>query len=155
MVRSPTAKRIVVLTGNHLCHNPRVVKEAAALARAGFDVTVLGAWFEMNLAQRDRELLAAQPFRFEPVLDVVENGGVLLAPRLRSKAASVLKQHLGIESRWQLGYAYPALRRRALALAAELYIAHSEAALAVAAELRGRGGKVGVESGRASCRERG
>lgn len=145
MVRSSTAKRIVVLTGNHLCHNPRVVKEAGALARAGFDVTVLGAWFDMKLAQRDRELLAAQPFRFEPVLNVVEKGGALLAPRLRSKAAAAVKQHLGIESRWQLGYAYPALRRRALAFPAELYIAHSEAALAVAAELRRRGGRVGVD----------
>ena len=28
--------RVVILTGNQLCNNPRVIKEAGTLARAGY-----------------------------------------------------------------------------------------------------------------------
>jgi hypothetical protein len=38
--------RVVILTGNQFCNNPRVIKEAGTLARAGYDVTVLGAWLD-------------------------------------------------------------------------------------------------------------
>ena len=38
------AKRIVLLTGNPLRSNPRVIKEGAALVEAGYEVIVLGAW---------------------------------------------------------------------------------------------------------------
>jgi glycosyltransferase involved in cell wall biosynthesis len=38
------AQRIVLLTGNPLRSNPRVIKEASALAEEGCEVTVLGAW---------------------------------------------------------------------------------------------------------------
>ena len=37
-------QHIVLLTGNPLRANPRTIKEAAALAEAGFKVVVLGAW---------------------------------------------------------------------------------------------------------------
>ena len=33
--------RILIISAGHLCRNPRVVKEADALGRAGHDVTVL------------------------------------------------------------------------------------------------------------------
>lgn len=36
--------RIVLLTGNPLRSNPRVIKEAAALTEEGYEVQVLGAW---------------------------------------------------------------------------------------------------------------
>jgi hypothetical protein len=48
---------IVLLTGNHLCHNPRAMKEASALARAGFEVEVLGGWYNASLKARDLDLL--------------------------------------------------------------------------------------------------
>jgi hypothetical protein len=37
---------VVILTGNQLCIYPRVIKEAGTLARAGYDVTVPGAWLD-------------------------------------------------------------------------------------------------------------
>jgi glycosyltransferase involved in cell wall biosynthesis len=49
------------------------------------------------------------------------------------------------ENRWQLGYAYSALRRAAFARAADLYIAHSEQALAVALDLLRAGRTVAVD----------
>ena len=35
--------KVVLPSGNPLCHNPRVVKEAEALASAGHEVEVLGS----------------------------------------------------------------------------------------------------------------
>jgi hypothetical protein len=46
--------RVVVLTGNQLCNNLRVVKVAGTLARAGYDVTVLGAWLDRGFKNRDQ-----------------------------------------------------------------------------------------------------
>ena len=64
---------ICILTGNHLCHNPRVIKEASTLARAGHKVRVLGGWIDPGLKARDIEILKAGEFHFTPVLDLTES----------------------------------------------------------------------------------
>src|ERR671924_1770138 len=61
--------KIVLLTGNHVCHNPRAFKEANSLADAGFDVEWLGGWFDPELARRDCLLLRDCKWRFAPVAD--------------------------------------------------------------------------------------
>ena len=48
---------IALLTGNSLCHNPRAVKEASALARAGYRVCVLGGWSHPDFKARDQRLI--------------------------------------------------------------------------------------------------
>src|SRR6185295_12662613 len=68
--RAARAPRVVLLTGNALATNPRAVKEADALARAGFDVEVLGAWLTPLARTLDRPLVAAARFRFTPVIDL-------------------------------------------------------------------------------------
>src|SRR4051812_4908534 len=70
----PRLKRITILTGNHLCHNPRVIKEADCLAAAGYDVEVLGGALDDNLADRDRSLAANRAFRYRPAFSLVERG---------------------------------------------------------------------------------
>src|SRR5262249_24874953 len=57
---------IVLLSGNGLCNNPRVIKEAAALAGAGHEVHVLGLWLDPALKARGLRLLAGAPVRFVP-----------------------------------------------------------------------------------------
>ncbi len=133
---------IALLTGHHLCNNPRVMKAAAALAAAGHRVTVLGGWYDAALKARDRALMQAAPYEFRAVLDATAGN---LAPRIRSKLGSMSHRMLGHEHVWQLGYAYPRLRRVAFAENADLYIAHSEQALAVGAELLRAGRRVGVD----------
>lgn len=141
--------RIALLTGNHLCHNPRVIKEAGALAGAGHEVTVLGAWLERSLKNRDQQLLRDSPFTFLPVLDLAEGGFAASLTRFQCRAgvrAARLAFHLlGSESPWQLGYAATALRDAAARVEADLYVAHSEAGLAAATELLRRGKRVGVD----------
>lgn len=144
-----TKPSVVVLSGNHLCHNPRAMKEAAAFSRAGFDVEILGAWWDLSLRARDRELTAQVPFRFTPVFDVAEASTVARLQRilcqLRNNAGQLAYQIGGIPNRWQFGCVVGALTRAARQRKADLFIAHSEAALVVAQDLLALGHRVGVD----------
>lgn len=135
--------RIAILTGNHLCNNPRVMKEASALAASGHRVTVLGAWYNAALKARDIALMETAAYDFRAVLDGSVSGNV--GQRIRSKLGSISHRALGYENVWQLGYAYPHLRHAAFAENADLYIAHSEQALAVGVELLRNRRRVGVD----------
>ena len=141
--------RIVLISGNSLCHNPRVMKAASALARNGYDVHVLGAWLEADLKARDQAILAQAQFRFEPVFDATLPGIWRTAAhtlrRARRKVANTVYAFAGWQCRDQLGYGIGRLLARARALAADLYIAHSEPALHVAWRLMQDGRRTGVD----------
>jgi hypothetical protein len=119
----------VILTGSHLCHNPRVVKEAAALTKAGYEVEVLGGWHDPALKARDGKLMAKIKFRFRPLHDLTEEKSLRFGLRLRGRLASLLHANTGYESHWQLGYFVSALTKAARQSKADLLIAHSEQAL--------------------------
>jgi glycosyltransferase involved in cell wall biosynthesis len=138
-------RRIVILTGNHLCHNPRVVKEATSLANAGYKVTVLGASISPELQKRDTEMQRSLPFEFKPVVDATQDGGRWLGARMAKKAGSLTHRVTGIENKYQLGYSLTALSRAAFQEPADLWITHSEAAMAVAADLARKGLPIGID----------
>jgi glycosyltransferase involved in cell wall biosynthesis len=133
------------MSGSHLCHNPRVIKSASSLARYGFSVEVLGAWSDPILKARDEDLLTSMPFGFTPVLDVTTNKVSKFCGRMRIKAGHFAQQFFNKENRWQLGYFYPELRRAAFRRNADLFIAHSEQAMAVGVDLLRIGRRVGVD----------
>lgn len=139
----------MLLTGSGLCHNPRAMKEASALAHAGYDVHVLGAWFEPAFKTRDLRLMETIPFTFTPVFDVTlpgqRNGVRRLIMRARRKAAHLAFRVAGRQSPVQLGIGIERLYGEAEKLAADLYIAHSEPCLVVARRLLGTGRRVGVD----------
>jgi len=144
--RGQREQQVVILTGSHLCHNPRVQKEAATLARAGYRVKVLGGWVDPGLKQRDEALAGVLPFEFIPVQDLTGRGVSDIRHRATRKLGAAAYRGFGLGNSWQLGAAYPALRRAASRHGtADLYIAHSEQALAVATELRARGRRVAVD----------
>ncbi len=140
---------IVLITGNHLCHNPRAIKEASALAKAGREVLVLGAWTDASLKARDKALVVGMPFAFVPVVDATDGAlrarMLRLLRRIRGRAASMAHRLLGIESRAQFGQAVGGLLRAAERTPATLYIAHSEAGLHVASALAAGGATVAVD----------
>ncbi len=141
--------RIVILSGNSLSHNPRVLKAAGALARAGHEVTVLGAWRDADLKAQDQRFLRNSPFRFMPVLDTTGSGWremtAHLVRRARRKAAHLAHRAIGRQSPARLGDAVTLLLQRANAMAADLYIAHSEQGLHAAWQLTRQGRRVGVD----------
>ena len=143
------SETIVLLTGNSLCHNPRAMKEAAALAGAGYRVQILGAWLDGSLKARDRASMATLPFDFIPVLDATREGAhdlmVRFAQRARQKATRLAHDITGWQSGRQLGITVDPLLRYALQHPADLYIAHSEPGLYVAGELLRQGRRVAVD----------
>jgi glycosyltransferase involved in cell wall biosynthesis len=140
---------VVLISGNHLCHNPRVLKEADVLHTAGFSVTVLGAWIDHGLAERDRELLAAREWIFVPILNLAATTSTARWKRIwlraRTRLGHILGRWFHCENRWQLGYCAPELLQAARHQSADLFIAHSEPALWVADQLRRNGACIGVD----------
>jgi glycosyltransferase involved in cell wall biosynthesis len=122
---------IAIVSGSHLCHNPRVLKEAITLGDAGYNVEVIGGWFDETLKARDQELLSRLNVNFTPAVDFVEkNGPLRLISRVRRKVGEIAHVAGGLENEAQLGIFVPALRRAASNSAANLLIAHSEPAMA-------------------------
>lgn len=120
---------VAILTGSHLCHNPRVIKEANSFTEAGYKVDVLGGWFDPVLKARDQELMAKIKFQFRPLHDLTQQPALRFGLRLRGRLASLLHATTGCENHWQLGYFVSALAKAARRSKADLLIAHSEQAL--------------------------
>jgi|SRR5665213_414997 len=136
-------RKICIVTGVHLCHNPRVIKEASTLAAAGFDVTVLGGAFDPKLKQRDQDLLANASYRFVPVVDMTDTPRRKTISKVR--IGKLLHRTIGLENRWQMGEAFGPLKKMALNTPADLYICHMEQALAVGDRLLRADRRVAVD----------
>ena len=119
--------KISILTGNHLCHNPRVLKDATTLSANGYEVEVLGAFTNIELKATDESLLNDVGFTFRPVVDLTE--GREAFSRAKPRLGRLLHRIGKVENAWQLGAASTALRRAARKSAADLFIAHSESAI--------------------------
>lgn len=127
---------VAIITGNHLCHNPRVIKEATALHQAGYRVEVLGGWFDPVLKARDLELMSSIKFEFRPLQDLTAQPALRLRLRLWGRLAKLVHAKTGCETRWQLGYLVSELQKATRRNRADLFIAHSEQALWAVAQLQ-------------------
>ena len=120
--------RILIVTNGPLCRNPRPLKEADALGRAGFDVTVLTVRTRADSEEADREILRGAPYR-RAAVDLIPGHGTgafrLLARRGSQWAARQLSRLLAIQSARALGPA-GAILARARGLPADLTIVHNE-----------------------------
>lgn len=125
--------RIVILSGIQVIDNPRVVKEADALAEAGHDVEVLGSIYNEPSRVRIDGLLRGRRWRHTAVADLTSPSlrkraeGVMM--RARWRLARLLKDRASLELPDQLGMVVRPLYRVARSKPADLYIAHLEQAL--------------------------
>ena len=136
---------VALVTGSHVCNNPRAVKEATTLAEAGFHVEVFGAWLDREAKARDLKMLADVSWRFSPVLDVTKSETRRVGYRVATKVGRLAFRYGGLANRWQLGYTVSALRAAVSSSHADLFIAHSEAGLAAVSGVVGAGRRVGVD----------
>jgi len=125
---------------------PRPQKEAEALASAGHNVTIRGFWFDPELVERDRILMANKKWRFKPIIDFqpihrLRNWGV----RLQGRIARECFQRFSTFSPELLGYGANAMLTAARQAGADLTIVHSEAGLWVGNQLLNQGFDVGVD----------
>lgn len=137
-----SSARILILTGSHLCRNPRVVKEASALASAGHAVTVLGVRSHRPSVSLDAEIVADARFRHLTVEAL--DGLAAFLSRARTRLARELLRRTGRELPAALGPVH-ALLSAARRLPADLVIAHTEPALWAAARLLADGRRVAAD----------
>lgn len=134
---------ICIVTGSHLCRNPRVVKEADALAEAGYDVTVLGPVFSNELRAEDEELLSDTDWTHRISVDLRRVSSGTWA-RLRRKMGSWFTRR-GWNAADALGYGVKQALRQAYRVPADLYIGHEEVGTWVVWKLEQQGARVGVD----------
>ena len=139
--------KILVLTSSHLCRNPRVVKEAATLGAAGYDVTVMSISVQQRFEHMDLELMRDQPFH-RIVLDYAANTPPARAMDFLQRSATwgarLLCSGLKIELAQSLGPA-SSLLRLARSHPADLTIAHTEIPIWAAEYLIRDGRRVAVD----------
>lgn len=129
-------RRVCLITTGQPSTNPRLVKEADALAEARYDVTAIGAFWAEWAALRDPALMAGRPWSFQMIDWRRERGAARFqAMRLRHAAARRLAESPAgryvppVAVFCRVG---PELARAAAAHPADLYIAHNLGALPAA-----------------------
>jgi glycosyltransferase involved in cell wall biosynthesis len=141
-------KRIAIVTGFSLARNPRVMKEAMTLSRAGHEVIVLGGELDEGGFERDQAIAHSRGFVFKSVGSLRTSQATGRARswlRLRRRFGHTLFRATRIPSRYQLGYFAPELLRQARDAEADYYILHLEQALWVGAKLLEAGRRVGID----------
>ncbi|MBI5771153.1 MAG: glycosyltransferase [Verrucomicrobia bacterium] len=139
--------RLLIITNGPLCRNPRVVKEADTLGRAGHDVTVLAVRNHAPSEVFDTELLRNAPYRRVTVDTLPPAGGfspTAFRRRLGQWLARRATRVFGWQSPHTLGPARPLLRQ-ARALPADLTIVHNEVSHCVGLRLLDEGRRVAAD----------
>lgn len=136
---------VAIASGNHLCSNPRVVKEADALSEAGFKVCVLGGAYAEYLKRRDLKLAEGQPWEFRHVYDLTGNAAARIWLKAQRKLGLLLWSKARQANSWQIFYGTGKITRAVQGLNADLTIVHWEAALPAGIRQLERGKAVGID----------
>ena len=143
-------RRVCLVSPGHVSSNPRLVKEANALAAAGYEVhAVVGRYFP-PLLPHDEKIFSHAPW--SPHVVDYARGPVAIASKvarrlLRSLACRALRTRSLAAAGLAHHAAVPQLARAARAVEAELYIGHCLAGLAAATlAARARGARVAFDA---------
>ena len=128
--------RICIVTPGPLASNPRTVKEAQVLTQVGHRVHVIATRTLDHVDALDQDVLAAAAWTSER-LDF-RNPLQRALPRLRQACARAARAFLGMPQDHLYSFVTAALRARAVAWPADLYIAHYVAALPAVARAAAR-----------------
>ncbi len=142
-------KKITIVSGIQLSDNPRVVKEAATLAEAGYAVEVLCSLLKPEDDGRNRQLEQAHQFGTRRIIDTASPDATRKLDwqwaRLKRKIVITACRVSGRESVGQLGYAAVGLLKSCVSHPADLYSLHLPQAMWVGSRLLERGARVCVD----------
>ncbi len=136
---------VAIASGNHLCSNPRVVKEADALSAAGFKVCVLGGAYTAGLKQRDLRLAEGRDWEFRHVYDLTGSAAARIWLKAQRKLGLLLWSKARQANPWQIFYGTGNISRAVARLDADLTIVHWEAALPAGIRQLKKGKAVGID----------
>ncbi|MEI7931536.1 MAG: glycosyl transferase family 1, partial [Alphaproteobacteria bacterium] len=127
-------KHVCIVSGDHLWLNPRVVKEADALAKAGFRVTVVGPTLTKHERARDQTILATRNWRRIAAPDLLKGGPSApkrFLARLFRRLSIIAVTRLRLQMAGSLGYGIAQTLRATVAVNADIYSCHLEVGLLV------------------------
>ena len=131
-VRHSTARHICLVTPGHLSTNPRLVKEADALAAAGYEVSVVSARFIQWADAADGEF-SNRPWRVRKVaFGPLAGRASHIVQTLMRRACWLAYKGFGVCPERAFHPAVPGLIRAVCRIRADLFIAHNLAALPAA-----------------------
>lgn len=137
-------KSICIISGGHLCTNPRVVKEANFLNDLRFNVTILTIWKDKRYVEEDRKLIAAT-IRYIGVDLCNRRSMRFWINRFKRKIGSLLVRNFDIQSVHALSYGLSELLFLAYRVSPDLFIVHQECGLYVGTKLLNEGRKVAFD----------
>lgn len=145
------AGSICLVTATNVASNPRLVKEADALAQAGYVVRVVALSQSAAQASWDRDLMAQRAWRLQTVTAHRDSSGRLrwLFAALRQRASLAAGRLVGTRALRARAYSRfaPELARLAAREPAALYLAHTLPALPAAAQAaRWHGARLGFDA---------
>ncbi len=145
----PAQKKICIVTDQHLSANPRVWKEADALARNGYDVEIITRANNAQRKQKDIAILSRinPEIKYSAVVNAIKQEIPFFRDfyyRARLKLV-LLAKRLGFESRYLLSTDPDLIYTESLKRNADLYIAHVECGLFVGKHLIQKGKKVAFD----------
>ena len=142
------AKRICLLTDHHICTNPRLWKEAISLSQAGFEVKIISIFTSAAKRVLDNNILKDHKVELVAALNLIPSECAWFRRfyfRLLSKLAREVKLKFGIDTSFVLGYGQRAIKKKAIEINADLYIAHIDLCLYVGTRLCKKGKKVAFD----------
>lgn len=141
-------KKICILTQSHLCRNPRVVKEANTLSKAGYKVCIITTFTYADLLEEDLKLIDTQSIDYKGVINMIPGEAgkwYRLKERIKRRLAGEAIGRFGLENVHALGYDYHANLRAALREKADLYTCHQEMSTVIGCRLIKKGFKVAFD----------
>lgn len=128
-------KKIHILTTGQPSTNPRLVKEANALAEAGFKVKVYYQFWTDWALETDKELLKNVPWEYELVGGTpYKHRLIFLLNKIKFKLLQYLANHTNLYLEHYKYRAYSNIAKRLRKERADHYIAHNLGALPLAAK---------------------
>jgi glycosyltransferase involved in cell wall biosynthesis len=138
--------RIAIVTGAPLCRNPRVAKEARALAGAGHEVHLVAPVWNEETHALDEAILPGTGARRWTSADLRPCAGIAgRIARARRRAGMELVARARHDNPSALGYGVARSLAIAEELAADLTIGHQEVGAWVADRLAAKGYRVGAD----------
>jgi glycosyltransferase involved in cell wall biosynthesis len=136
---------ICIITQSHLCRNPRVLKEAVALAAEGHEVHIINCIYSADLLAQDKELIKDYRINLHHAVNLTKTGYTSFLDKLVFKLGRSLIKYSGIESPIALGYGSYKYYSLAKSINADLYICHQELATFIGGKLLQNGFKTAFD----------